>query len=372
MAEQQREAGAAVRVGVLGLGRSGYGIHLRALGKLPEKYRVVAVADTNAARCAETAASVGCDACADIGALLAHPEVELVTVATQNRWHAEHAVAALDAGKHVLCEKPFGLTVAEVDAMLAARDRQAAKGSPVVLAPFQNRRYEESFAKVREVIRSGKLGTIVQIRMAYHGFGRRWDWQTLRRFGGGQLNNNLPHPLDQAMELLSDCGVHEPEQIEVRAHLRNALSSGDAEDHVRLTLTAPGVPDAPLVDIEFTAASPYAQDQWHVMGTAGGLRGTGKELHWKWVQWGGMPARPPQEASTPDRSYNSEKPEWQEVSHTCTDSFEGWAQSYYEGLYPALREGAALFVTPEQIRKRIAVLEKARAAAGIPVSGCEV
>jgi predicted dehydrogenase len=68
-----------------------------------------------------------------------------------------------------------------------------------VLAPFQNRRYEPHFNKVKEIVASGKLGQIVQIRMAWHSFGRRWDWQTLREFGGGQLANNGPHLLDQAL-----------------------------------------------------------------------------------------------------------------------------------------------------------------------------
>ncbi|MES2464239.1 MAG: Gfo/Idh/MocA family oxidoreductase, partial [Armatimonadota bacterium] len=265
-----------VRVGVVGLGRSGYGIHLNAFRKLSENFAVAAVADPDTARAVATAEEFGCPSYSGIDDLIADDNVELVVVASTNRFHAPHAVSALQAGKHVVCEKPFGLTVADVDAMLAARDAASAKaGRPVVLSPFQNRRFEEPFQKVRDVLNNGKLGQIIHIRMAYHGFSRRWDWQTLKSFGGGQLNNNGPHPIDQALVFLADQGVTDSADIDVVADLRNTLSSGDAEDHVRLTLRAPKFPKAPTIDIEFFATCAYPQDSWLVMGTSGGLKGNG-------------------------------------------------------------------------------------------------
>lgn len=351
-----------IRVGVVGLGRSGWGIHLKSYERMADKFRPVAVADPDTERATETAAAlVGCAAYSDIETLLTDPNVEMVVVASPNRYHAAHALAALNAGKHVLCEKPFGLSVADVDALLAARDAAAQRaGRPVFLAPFQNRRYERSFEKVREILASGRLGRIVHIRMAYHGFGRRWDWQTLRSFGGGQLNNNCPHPLDQAMEFFTDFGVPSADAIEVWADLRNVLSSGDAEDHVRLTLRAPDHADAPTLDIEFTAACAFPQDQWLVMGTAGGLRGTGKQIHCKWVDWSALPPRPVEEKSTPDRSYNRETLPWQEETIEITDSFGEAQDRFYHDLFGALRGSAPLVVTPEAVRNRIALIEKAR------------
>lgn len=346
-----------MRVGVVGLGRSGYGIHLKTFQRLPALYQVVGVADTDAARCRETSAEFDCAAHPGLDALLADPKVELVVVATPNYLHAPYTVQALQAGKHVVCEKPFGLTVADVDAMIAAA------GGDRILAPFQNRRFEESFLKVRAVLQSGLLGRIVHIRIAYHAFGRRWDWQTLQKFGGGQLNNNLPHPVDQGMALLEDFGVRSPDDLEVFADLENALSSGDAEDHVRITLRAPAIPAAPTMDIEFTAACPYPQDRWLVMGTAGGLRGTGKRLTWKWVDWSGLPPRPVDERSTPDRGYNRETLPWQEDAWDGDESARVGHDPFYENLFRAIREREPLAVTPESVRRRIAILEKARSAA---------
>ena len=294
-----------VRVGVVGLGRSGYGIHLNAFRKHTDTFLPVAVADIDFDRAQTTAGEFDCPAYASIDELLRNDQIELVVVASTNKFHAPNAITALQAGKHVVCEKPFGLTVADVDAMIAARDAATVKaGRPVLLSPFQNRRFEEPFQKVRQIINEGKLGQIIHIRMAYHGFSRRWDWQTIKGFGGGQLNNNGPHPIDQALLFLADQGVTDSADIDVVSDLRTTLSSGDAEDHVRLTLRAPRFPKAPSIDIEFFPTCAYPQDNWLVMGTSGGLRGSGNTLQYKWVDWSEETPRPVTPVSTPDRSYN--------------------------------------------------------------------
>lgn len=377
MSEQKTELNDAppVRVGIVGLGRSGYGIHWNAFKKRPD-FVVGAVADTDTARGTEVAKEIGCTAYAGVDELLSDGSLELIVVASPNKFHGPHAVKALQAGKHVVCEKPFGLTVSDVDAMIAARDAATQKaGRPVILSPFQNRRFEQAFQMVRSVINSGKLGRIVHIRMASHAFSRRWDWQTLRSFGGGQLNNNGPHPIDQALVFLADLGVTDPDQIEVWADLRNTLSSGDAEDHVRLTLRVPSRPlDTPTIDIEFFATCAYPQEPWLVMGTTGGLKGNGKTLMVKTVDWGAMPPRPVTETSTPDRSYNREELNWHEETLTVGGEVGGGAgaapagglaEQFYDGLFASLRGGEPLLIAPEEVKARIAVIEKARQSAGV-------
>lgn len=341
-----------IRVGVLGLGRSGYGIHCKAFEKLADKYTLVAVADRDEERLSETAGERGVPGYDSIEALVAHPGLELVVVSSYNRDHAKNAVTALQAGKHVVCEKPFGLSVAEVDSMIAAAAQSGCK-----VVPFQNRRYEDSYNKVREVVTSGILGKIVHIRIAQHGFGRRWDWQTLAEFGGGQLHNNGPHVLDQALGLYEAVGVDDVESLEVWSDLRNTLSTGDTPDHVRATLRHP---EHFTLDIEFSATCPYPQDKWLVMGTCGGLKGTTQKLEWKWVDWSAHPERPVQSASTPDRSYNREDLLWQSASYDCTESFELLQGAFYTDLWQTLRAGAPLAITPTSARARIRLLERIR------------
>ncbi len=351
-----------VSVGIIGQGRSGWGIHADVIRKMPEQFRVVAVTDAIPERLKASAEALGCRAAPDVAALVADPEVELVVVASFNHLHAAHARQALAAGKHALCEKPFGLTVKDVDAMTAA----AAKAGRII-APFQQRRYEKDFLKVREIIDSGLLGEIVHIRICWHGFKRRWDWQTSRAFAGGALNNNGPHPLDHAVALF---GAGEPR---VWAQAGHYLCSGDAEDHLKFILSAPS---HPTVEVELTDIWAYGQDRWTVCGTHGGLRGNERTLEWKWVEFSKLPLRPLDLNPTPDRSYNSEKLEWQTANWEPETKTAGGGAgaapppdavlAFYSGLYASIRDGKPLHITPAEARCRIAVMEQIRHQAGIP------
>jgi predicted dehydrogenase len=336
-----------VRIGIAGQGRSGWGIHARTLQAMPAQFRVVAVADPIERRQEEARAALGCRAYADFAGLLGDDEVEVVVVAVPNRLHAEYSQAALAAGRHVVCEKPFALSVADADKTIAAAE-QARR----LVVPFQNRRYEPHFRKVREVVASGRLGTILLVRLAWHSFSRRWDWQTLLEFGGGQLANNGPHLLDHAMHFLGKG------EVRVFADLRNGLSSGDAEDHAKVVLKAE---DGPTVDVELSTVAAMAQDRWQVMGTAGGLRGSADELRWRWVDWSATPPRPVDRQPTPDRSYNREALQWHEETWRPPPGGMPDNQAFYEDLYQTLRQGAPPAITAESARRYVAILERCRA-----------
>lgn len=350
-----------VKIGICGLGRSGYGIHCKALKDMGDNFTVHGVYDPIAERKNAVAEEFGAKSYADYATMLVDPEVDLVIVASPNKYHAAHAIQALKAGKHVLCEKPFGLTVDDVDAMIAASEENSC-----VLQPFQQRRYEEDFCKVKEICESGLLGEIQFIRICWHGFKRRWDWQTMRTHAGGALNNNGPHPIDHALELFGDA---EPE---VWAEARRCLCSGDAEDYIKIIMTAPG---HPTVEIELDDITAYPQDRWFVCGTKGGLHGGTARLDWKYVDWSVMPERPVCPAPTPDRSYNNENLDWQEDCWSpavASDSGAGAAPAQqpvfdlYSGMYDAIVNSEPQQITPQQVRKRIRILEKVREFTGIP------
>jgi predicted dehydrogenase len=352
-----------VRVGILGLGRSGWDIHADMIQSIPDMFRVVAVYDEDVPRMTQAAADLDCRAATDEANLFADDDVELIIVATYNHLHADHACQALAAGKHVLCEKPFGLTLADTDRMIAAADK-----ADRLIIPFQQRRYEEDFLQIKKIIDSGILGDIVVIRTCWHGFKRRWDWQTSRTRAGGALNNNGPHPLDHAMVLF---GGDEPE---VWARASHHLCSGDAEDHLKFILFGEG---HPTVEVELTDIWAYDQDRWIVSGTRGGLRGNPDHLEWKWVDFDTMQERPLTMESTPDRSYNHEDLDWQTDSWTpAGDDTAGGAgaapppgavRCFYDDLFTSLRAAKPLHITPQNVRCRVAVMEKIRKAAGILV-----
>src|SRR5947209_930009 len=133
-----------VRVGIAGLGRSGWNIHARTMREFPEQFRIVAVADFEASRREEARQATGCRAYDSFEQLIRDDEIELVVVSTFNRLHAEHTVAALETGRHVVCEKPFALTLADADRSIATAERV---GRHVI--PFQNRRSEEHTSELQ-------------------------------------------------------------------------------------------------------------------------------------------------------------------------------------------------------------------------------
>lgn len=338
-----------VKVGIAGLGRSGWGIHANAIKHpaVAAKYRIVAVTDPIADRAQEAQATFGCRIHDSFDALIADPEVELVVVATLNSMHAPQSIAALQAGKHVLCEKPMATSLADADRMV-----QVARDSGRILTINHNMRFVPGFVTMRDVIRSGKLGEILHMQFHSHGFRRRWDWQTLKEFGGGEMNNNASHSVDMALTLLGD--VTPQVHSDVR---RTPLCAGDADDHVKIMLTAAG---APTVDIMVSNAGSIPGEPWIVLGTQGGLVGSPNKLSWRYFDPTLLPERQPDKEPTPDRSYNREDLPWREETwDRGKDTSPGYDYLYLD-LYETLRHGKPPAITPESVRRVVAVLEECR------------
>ncbi|HEY63950.1 MAG TPA: Gfo/Idh/MocA family oxidoreductase [Caldilineae bacterium] len=335
-----------VRVGIVGLGRSGWNIHAKLLGGLSDRYQIVAVSDLDPGRREEAKERFGCNTYETIDGLLEDPAVELVIVASPSHLHAEHSIMALKAGKAVVCEKPMAATLEEADRMI-----ETARETGNLLTVFQNRRYSQDFVKVKEIIDSGILGRIVLVRIAWHGFGRRWDWQTLKKFGGGSLRNTGPHLIDQALQLFG------PAEPEIFCDMRRTLTLGDAEDHVKVVMKAIDA-EAPLIDIEITSACAYPQDNWLVMGTQGGLTGTTRHLRWKYYKPEELPPRQLETAPMPDRSYNRDEITWYEEEWSLEEDQGPGQAGFYLDLYETLRHGAPLAITPESARRVMWVIEQ--------------
>jgi len=333
-----------VKVGIAGLGRSGWNIHARILEDLPDEYKVVAVSDPIEERRQEAAEKFGCKAYSEFDDLIKDEDVELVIVATPSYLHAPCTIKALEAGKNVVCEKPMATNLAEADAMI-----ETAKKTGKILTVFQNSLFAPDYLKVKEVIQSGKLGRIVLVKIHNHSFGRRWDWQTLKKFGGGELRNNGVHLIIQGLQLLGD------KEPEVFCDLQRTLTLGDAEDHVKVILKAS---DSPLIDIEVTRACAYPQDNWLVMGTQGGLAGSHHSLRWRYFDPKDLPPRQVDTKPTPDRSYNVERIPWKEESWSSEAEYQSSGIAFYKELYKTLRHGAPLPVTPETVRRVMWIIEK--------------
>ncbi|MDE2516097.1 MAG: inositol 2-dehydrogenase [Rhodospirillales bacterium] len=145
-----------VAIAVLGCGRIGR-MHARVLARHP-RTRLIAVYDVMADAAAETARELGVQAAASVAAVLADPALRAVLIATPTPTHVDLIIAAAQAGKAILCEKPIDLDMARVRACQQA----IAPLAPIVMIGF-NRRFDPSFQALRRRAEAGEIGAIEQV-----------------------------------------------------------------------------------------------------------------------------------------------------------------------------------------------------------------
>jgi len=127
-------------------------------------------------------------------ALLADPDIDVIYNSLPNHLHAEWSIKALRAGKHVLCEKPIALTLAEVDAMT-----QAARETGKVLAEAFMYRHHPQTLKVKEIVESGALGKLQLIKGAFtFNLNREGDIRSKKETGGGSIWDIGCYPISYA------------------------------------------------------------------------------------------------------------------------------------------------------------------------------
>jgi predicted dehydrogenase len=205
--------------GVLGIGMVGYAFMGRAHSQawrnvasffdLPLRPRMAAICGRDQAAVAASAARLGWPAWeTDWKRLVQRDDVGLVDVCTPGSSHAEISIAALEAGRHVLCEKPLANTVEEARAMAAAAER-AATGGVRAMVGFNFRRVP-AVALARELVAAGRLGPIRHVRAAYlasHALDPElplaWRHQASEA-GSGALGDLGAHAVDLAQHLAGD------------------------------------------------------------------------------------------------------------------------------------------------------------------------
>jgi predicted dehydrogenase len=212
-----------VRVAVIGAGAIARRAHIPALRKAGAD--VVAVASRSLASAQAAADEAGgADVSDDWRSVIGRDDVDAVDVCTPNRLHAEMTIAAAEAGKHVLVEKPLATTVEEADRMIAA-----AEAAGVVLMPAHNLRFAPPFVAARDAVAAGRIGTPLAVRSAFgHGGPQTWaptaTWfRDAEQAGGGALLDLGVHVADVLRVVLGD------DVVEVAAFLQGgAPGSEDA------------------------------------------------------------------------------------------------------------------------------------------------
>jgi xylose dehydrogenase (NAD/NADP) len=244
-----------LRFGILGAGRilAKYGPAFTLL----KSAELVAVASRDLERAQAAAQQHGASrACSGYESLLADPEIDVVINTLHNGLHCEWSIRALEAGKHVLCEKPLACTVAEAQRIFAA----ARENNRKLMEAFMYR-FHPQIAEVKRRLDAGEIGTILYIRSSYTFHGReRENPRYWANAGGGALMDVGCYCVN-----LSRClAGGEPTRVVAQAHF-------DETTDVDLTLSGALVFDNRLTahfSCSFEAESTWAAE---IVGTRGRL-----------------------------------------------------------------------------------------------------
>ena len=199
--------------------------HVNKLQTMPELFTVAGVYDILPER-NRAAEQNGLRAYPTLEALLQDTSIDLVTIATPNDTHLPLAVAAMRAGKHVICEKPVALSSAELAEMIEV-SRQTGR----LLTVHQNRRWDQDFLVVKALLANNELGPVFDIESRVHGSrGVPGDWRNHKEHGGGMILDWGVHLLDQVLQLT------EEDVICVQCHTTH-ITNDDVDDGFKVLLT---------------------------------------------------------------------------------------------------------------------------------------
>lgn len=216
----------AVRVALVGAGRIAR-VHALAYEKVT-RGRIVGCTDPDAATAAKLAADFDLDVYPDLDALLADDGVDAVLIASPNRLHPEQTIAALDAGKHVFCQKPIALTLADADRVV----ERAATSDRVLQFGFMLR-FTPPMPELERRIAAGEIGELVAAQAAVFGWEPTNEWFYDPAQGGGVILDTLVHFADLIQWLL---GPAESVHTEGGAYVLDGAKKYGSPDNATLVI----------------------------------------------------------------------------------------------------------------------------------------
>ncbi len=248
----------------LGVGLLGYG----AIGRdhatsivATSGLRLAAVCDLSAARREAAASDWSVRTHPRAADMLADPDVALVVVGTPPSAHTEPVLSALEAGKHVVCEKPFALRAEDGDRMI-----DMARSRRLVLTVYQSRRWDPDYLALREVARSGNIGEPFYLESFIGGYDHPCDlWHSHEPISGGTIYDWGSHYFDWILQLFPET----VSMVEAQAHKRVWHDVTNA-DQVRVDVTFASGTQAMFLQSEIAAAR---KPKWYLLGTDGAVVG---------------------------------------------------------------------------------------------------
>jgi scyllo-inositol 2-dehydrogenase (NADP+) len=279
--------------------------------------------------------------------LLGDEEIDLVIVNTPDGTHFELTKKCLEAGKHIVVEKPFTPTVQEGRELieLARRKRR-------MLSVFQNRRWDGDFLTVRKIVEEHALGRLVDYEAHYDRYSspvERNSWKEQKAAGAGVIYNLGSHMIDQALVLF---GMPEA----VTAHLKIVREGGEVDDWYDIRLHYPEV----NVNLKTSLLVKEPGPRYLLHGTQGSFLKWGLDPQEEALKQGRTPDEPGW-GKEPEESWgilNTEKDGAQFKGRF--ETLPGNYRSFYDNIYDCLTSGKELAVKPEEALNVIRIIEAAK------------
>ena len=238
---------------LIGYGGMGHW-HVDKIKTMPALFTISGIYDIRADRRKE-AEEKGMKAYPTLEALLADPEIELVTIATPNDFHKPIAIEALAAGKNVISEKPVTMSSDDLQAMI-----DAAKKYGKIFSVHQNRRWDEDYLIVKKIFAENTLGRVFNIESRVHGSrGVPGDWRNTKLQGGGMILDWGVHMLDQILQIV-------PEDVISVYNVNSHVTNDEVDDGFKTIITfASGI----TVLVEVGTSNFINLPRWYVQGENG-------------------------------------------------------------------------------------------------------
>jgi scyllo-inositol 2-dehydrogenase (NADP+) len=283
-----------------------------------------------------------------IDELLADDEIELIVVNTPNYLHFEHATQALQAGKHVLIEKPAAATSAEVRALYDLCRKVDRK-----VMVYQNRRYDSGFLSVKEVIESGRLGGLIEVHFRFDRYkatiGPKAFKEKKVNAANGLLFDLGPHLLDNAISLFG-----KPLSFDrvTAIHRENS----EVNDYFSYRLNYPNQLYVYLTSSMLTAGQ---FPGFFVNGTLGTFVKNRTDVQEAQLDAGMLPNDPVYgiEPVGGEGELTTVGPDNQKIEELVVAPQGGYNQIFY-AVYHTIRNNALFPVTEEQVAWQLELLEK--------------
>lgn len=244
-----------LKTGLAGLGRVGWPFHFpQLLSK--EGFELKAVTDMQDDRLAEAKSKADINCYKDFDKMIDEEDLDLVVIASPTGFHYAQVKKAFESGVDVFLEKPMSLDLAEADGMIDLKNKTGRK-----LMVYQPHRKFAHTVKAKEMIQSGILGKIYMIKYEISLFRFRSDWQSLKKYGGGMVNNYGAHFIDLLLYLSGSTRAEE-----MNCQLRRIASVGDADDVVKLVMVSD---NGTILDLDINMATAVSNKQLIVYGSTG-------------------------------------------------------------------------------------------------------